>query len=324
MTDRLFDDEELLAMGQRTVDRLTTAIETGETDEAKKLADRMYNEFLSMHDLYRNWITATLSEIGRRYGDDALEEIMVEGTAAWWTPILKSLPKGQNALRQKIKMFAAGLRGHLQPMSITEDDEKVEIKIKEDNTILKLLLDNNANPNILRTMAYTDYVIGEFIEKNKTKTWFNNSIFVFISDHGINEYKGMYEDPRNAHIPFIIYAPNIITKPKIINEIASQVDVVPTLLHLIGYPESFDLMGSNILADNYNGIACRIVNDYAMWFESNYLYAEIFNQETDLFQYSNLYNPPYSIIQKETDSFRLIQNKFHAYLQSAYTYYKNR
>ena len=30
----------------------------------------------------------------------------------------------------------------------------------------------------------------------------------------------------------------------------------------------------------------------------------------------------YSIIQKETDSFRLIQNKFHAYLQSAYTYYK--
>ena len=130
MTDRLFDDEELLAMGQRTVDRLTTAIETGETDEAKKLADRMYNEFLSMHDLYRNWITATLSEIGRRYGDDALEEIMVEGTAAWWTPILKNLPKGQNALRQKIKMFAAGLRGHLQPMSITEDDEKVEIKMR--------------------------------------------------------------------------------------------------------------------------------------------------------------------------------------------------
>ena len=100
--------------------------------------------------------------------------------------------------------------------------------------------------------------------------------------------------------------------------------MLPTLLHLIGYPEVYDLMGANILADNYNGIACRIVNDYAMWFESNFLYTEIFNQETDLFQYSNLYNPPYSIIQKETDCFRLIQKKFHAYLQSAYTYYKNR
>jgi len=129
MTDRLFDDEELLAMGQRTVDRLTTAIEAGEIDEAKKLANRMYNEFLSMHDLYRNWITATLSEIGRRYGDGALEEIMVEGTGAWWKPIVKNLPKEKSALRQKIKMFAAGLRGHLQPLSITEDDEKVEIKM---------------------------------------------------------------------------------------------------------------------------------------------------------------------------------------------------
>ena len=128
-------------------------------------------------------------------------------------------------------------------------------------------------------MAYTDYVIGEFIDHNKTKTWFNNTIFVFISDHGINEYKEMYEDPRNAHIPFIIYAPNMITNPIIITEIASQVDVVPTLLHLIGYPESFDLMGSNILSDNYTGIACRIVNDYCMWFESDYLYTEIFDYD---------------------------------------------
>ena len=173
-------------------------------------------------------------------------------------------------------------------------------------------------------MAYTDYVIGEFIDHNKTKTWFNNTIFVFISDHGINEYKEMYEDPRNAHIPFIIYAPNMITNPIIINEIASQVDVVPTILHLIGYPESFDLMGSNILSDNYNGIACRIVNDYCLWFESDFLYTEIFNQETRGYQYLDLYNPPYSSLSDESYSFKLIQNNFHAYLQGAYNYYKNR
>ena len=183
---------------------------------------------------------------------------------------------------------------------------------------------NNRNPNILRTMAYTDHVIGEFMEDNKDKTWFNNTIFIFISDHGINEFDGMYEDPRNAHIPFLIFSPSLIHNPITINKITSQVDVVPTLLHLIGYPEEFDLMGANILSSKYNGIACRIVNDYAMWFEPNFLYTEIFNQETDLFQYSDLYNPPYSIIQKETDFFRLIQKKFHAYLQSAYTYYKNR
>jgi hypothetical protein len=129
MSERLFSDEELRTMGQRTVDRLTKAIDAGDAEEAKKLAGRMYNEFLSMHDLYRNWITGTLSEIGRRYGDRALDEIMVEGVRAWWKPITKSLPQGREALPAKIKMFTAGLRGHLQPLSISEDDEKIEIKL---------------------------------------------------------------------------------------------------------------------------------------------------------------------------------------------------
>lgn len=129
MNDRLFSDEELRAMEKRTVDRVTEAIDAGDSEEAKKLAKRMYNEFLAMHDLYRNWITGTLSSIGRRYGDEVLEEIMVEGTRAWWKPIVASLPKDPESLPAKIKMFTAGLRGHLQPLWISEDDEKVEIKM---------------------------------------------------------------------------------------------------------------------------------------------------------------------------------------------------
>ena len=69
------------------------------------------------------------------------------------------------------------------------------------------------NPAVLRTMAYTDLIIGEFFHENESKEWMQNSFFVFISDHGINEYAGMYEDPRNAHIPFVIYAPGIISNP---------------------------------------------------------------------------------------------------------------
>ena len=47
-------------------------------------------------------------------------------------------------------------------------------------------------------MAYTDYVIGNFIKENQTKNWFKNTIFIFISDHGINHFNKMFEDPRNA------------------------------------------------------------------------------------------------------------------------------
>jgi hypothetical protein len=116
-------------MERRTVDRLTDAIDAGDAERAKKIAHRMYNEFLSMHDLYRNWITATLSEVGRTYGDEALDQIMVEGVRAWWKPILDKLPQGEDAARARVKVFVAGLHGHLQPLEIKEDDEKIEVKL---------------------------------------------------------------------------------------------------------------------------------------------------------------------------------------------------
>ncbi|MEX2480265.1 MAG: hypothetical protein WD928_05325 [Gammaproteobacteria bacterium] len=129
MSERFFSDAELRDMERRTVDRLTDAIDAGDAEKAKKIAKRMYNEFLSMHDLYRNWITATLSEVARRYGDEALDDVMVEGVRAWWKPIVKSLPTDPESLPARIKMFASGLHGHLQPLEITEDDDKVEIRM---------------------------------------------------------------------------------------------------------------------------------------------------------------------------------------------------
>ena len=69
---RLFSDQELKALGQRTLDLLVDALDDGENENAKKLARRMYNEFLGMHDLYRDWVTHLLTFIGERYGDDVL------------------------------------------------------------------------------------------------------------------------------------------------------------------------------------------------------------------------------------------------------------
>ena len=91
MADKFFTDDELREMEKLTVDRLTDAIDAGEPEKAKKIAKRMYNEFLAMHDLYRNWVTATLSEIAKRHGDEELEQIMTEGVRAWWKPIIDGI-----------------------------------------------------------------------------------------------------------------------------------------------------------------------------------------------------------------------------------------
>ena len=83
-------------------------------------------------------------------------------------------------------------------------------------------------------------------------------------------------------------------------------------------------MGKNIMTNNSNGFASRIVNDYSMWIESNFIYTEIFNQKNEAFQYFNIYSNPYKSISNKSLKFMEMQNNFHAYLQQAYKYYKNR
>ena len=153
MQDRFFSQTEIEEMEKRTVDRLLEAIEAGDKEKAKKIGQRMYNEFVSMHDLYRDWVTATLSAVGRQFGDEALDQIMTEGVKAWWLPNLEKLPKGSETLPQRIKMFVAGLRGHLQPMHIEEDEEKVVIQMRPCGSGGRLVLEGKyEGPNAFLTI----------------------------------------------------------------------------------------------------------------------------------------------------------------------------
>lgn len=150
MAERILSNDEIAEMEKLTVDRLVEAIDRDDREGARKLARRMYNEFLSMHDLYRNWTSATLSFVGRRFGDQALEEAMDEGVKAWWGPSLDKMPQD---LRARVKMFAAGLRGHLQPLHIEEDDEKVVIQMHPCGSGGRLVLEGKyEGPDALLTV----------------------------------------------------------------------------------------------------------------------------------------------------------------------------
>jgi len=190
---RIFSDEELAAMARRSVDRVCDAIDAGDAADAKRLALRMYNEFVSMHDLYRDWLTSTLSEVGRRYGDAALEEVMTDGIRAWWTPMSRKLPQGEAHLEQRIRMFVAGLRGHLQPMEINEDDEKIEIFMKPCGSGGRQIQDGRyTGPNAFLT-----------VEKAQRMTYGRENVPVYCT----HEIAMERIDVENDGHPFVITEP---------------------------------------------------------------------------------------------------------------------
>lgn len=81
-------------------------------------------------------------------------------------------------------------------------------------------------------VQYTDFAIGQFIEKARSQPWFNDTIFVITADHCASSAGKSIIDVATYHTPWIIYAPKWI-KPMRIEERSSQIDIAPTVLGLL-------------------------------------------------------------------------------------------
>ncbi len=101
----------------------------------------------------------------------------------------------------------------------------------------------------LNTLYYSDYSIGKLIEKSKQEGWFNNTIFIFLADHNLNTIVKTDNLKEKFNIPFIIYAPKIFESRKI-DYVVSQLDIIPTLCHILSTKEPFVALGKNALDEN--------------------------------------------------------------------------
>lgn len=95
-------------------------------------------------------------------------------------------------------------------------------------------------------VKYADYAIGRFIEQAKQKPWFDNTVFLFVADHCASSAGKSKIPVYRYHIPAIVYAPKIIS-PQRIETLASQIDLAPTLLALLGLEADEHFVGRDIL-----------------------------------------------------------------------------
>ena len=97
-------------------------------------------------------------------------------------------------------------------------------------------------------VKYTDYAIGRFVEKARTRPWFAHTLFVFVADH-TSIARGRSDLPMERyHIPMVIYAPGQV-EPQRIDALASQIDVAPTLLGVLNLPYVSEFFGRDVLHD---------------------------------------------------------------------------
>ncbi len=113
-------------------------------------------------------------------------------------------------------------------------------------------------------LRYTDWAIGRFIAQASETPFFKNTIFVFVADH----MGGFKQHPQTAsayRVPFLVYAPQIV-QPARVSGICSQLDVAPTIMHLLGGSYEHCFFGSSVLGRNPGSGFAWILNGQQLIF----------------------------------------------------------
>lgn len=117
------------------------------------------------------------------------------------------------------------------------------------------------------TVRYTDEALKKFVEDLKASGLYENSVIVLYGDHyGISEnhneamsqYLGKEVTPfvstQLQKVPFMIHIPGV--KGRVIDKVGGQIDVRPTLLHLLGIETKDDLQfGQDLLSEDHENLA---------------------------------------------------------------------
>lgn len=85
--------------------------------------------------------------------------------------------------------------------------------------------------------TYADWAFGNFIDSARGKPWFDDTVFVFIGDHGPKINGAAHVPVDGFRVPLLFYSPKHIP-PARNPTLGSSLDMAPTLLGLLGI--SFD------------------------------------------------------------------------------------
>ncbi len=95
-------------------------------------------------------------------------------------------------------------------------------------------------------VKYTDWAIGRFVERARAKPWFDDTLFVFLADHCAAAAGRTALPLAGYRIPLILWAPKLV-RPAVVEPVASQIDLPPTLLDILRVPGDDHFFGRSVM-----------------------------------------------------------------------------
>jgi phosphoglycerol transferase MdoB-like AlkP superfamily enzyme len=126
---------------------------------------------------------------------------------------------------------------------------------------------------IHESVGYTDHALRLFFETAKKQAWYANTLFVLVADHcfALSEDEYYHYHQGRFAIPLVYFAPGDTSLAGHSDTLTQQIDILPSVMDYIGYPDSFFAFGSSIFSPAPYRFTIQHWNGDILWTKDNYL-----------------------------------------------------
>lgn len=169
----------------------------------------------------------------------------------WDEPFLQYSVKKMNSFKQPFHSTVFTLSSH----------HPYQVPKKHEGKFPKGDLENS------ETIGYSDYALRRFFDSAKKTSWYKNTLFVLTADHGSLSNAPFYSDVvGNQSLPVLFFKGDNSLK-SVHTQVFSQIDILPSVLQLLGYNKPFFSFGESFAASEHG-------NDFYYANGSHYLFAD--------------------------------------------------
>jgi phosphoglycerol transferase MdoB-like AlkP superfamily enzyme len=96
------------------------------------------------------------------------------------------------------------------------------------------------------SVKYADYAVGELFRLAKQEAYWKDTLWLVVADHDERTYGDEVIPLDKFHIPGLLLGPDV--RPGRFEQVASQIDLLPTALDLLGLETEHPMIGRNLFA----------------------------------------------------------------------------
>ncbi len=144
---------------------------------------------------------------------------------------------------------------HHRPYTIPDDNRGF---VRRDVPEAKLRAAGFSDLAEFNSMRFLDHSLGLFFAMARREAYFADTVFVLFGDHGSYTSTAEFEKAESTlnltkfHVPCVIVGAPVQGAPRVIDAVASEVDVLPTIAGIAGVPYVNTTLGRDVLDPRFD------------------------------------------------------------------------